>query len=258
MATLIDYEIFIPSRKRIENAVAIGELLPTAKIFVDEREFEDYAQYIDKAKIITHPPTNGFVAVRRAMMEQKKTPAVVMIDDDFTGVVSLVGRRTRKITDAGAILQLIENGVNIACDLGIGFYCWNRNANPMQFFAADPFGLVGPACGAMIYTGNGECKPDSLLKNYEDADMTLQSLIQHRIVFCDRRYYFDFGRVWCGAGGLQGLRTEESEKRDREIIAKKWGSYVVFGSGGKAKTAKKNVLGLSIRVGRKSALASTR
>ena len=74
MATLIDYEIFIPSRKRIENAVAIGELLPTAKIFVDEREFEDYAQYIDKAKIITHPPTNGFVAVRRAMMEQKKTP----------------------------------------------------------------------------------------------------------------------------------------------------------------------------------------
>lgn len=259
MSTLCEYEILVPSRKRVENAVAIQGLLPTAKIFVDERELDDYARHIDKAKIVTHPPTEGFVAVRRAMIEQRSKEAVVMIDDDFRSVISMVGRRPKRITDAGAILQLIENGVNIACDLNISMYVWNRNANPMQFFAADPFGLVGPASGGIVYRGSKDCKPDSRLKNYADLDWTLQLLLTDRVVLCERKYYFDFGKVWGGAGGSQGTRTSESEEADRKLLGRKWGGYLVFGTGGKGKiSAKKTVLGMSVRVSRKSSLASTR
>jgi glycosyltransferase involved in cell wall biosynthesis len=253
------YEIWVPSRRRVENAVSVLQLLPTAKIFVDEREFDAYAARIDKSRIVTHPPTDGFVAVRRAMIEMRRTEAIVMIDDDFREVISLVGRRPRKITDPCAILQLIENGVNIACDLDIGMYVWNRNANPMQFFAADPFGLVGPASGAIVYRGDKNIKPDARLKNYADLDWTLQLLMSDRIVLCERRYYFNFGKVWGGAGGSQGTRTSESEEADRKLLARKWKHYLVFGTGGKGKiTAKKTVLGMSVRVSRKSSLAATR
>ena len=253
-----DYEILIPSRKRVHNAKNILELLPTAKLFVDEREAADYAEVVGDDVIITHKPTNGIVEVRTLAIQQAKARGLFMVDDDLKSVISIVGRRSRKITKPASILRIIDNGFRVADDLGIKLFGWNRNPNPMQFFSTDPFGWVGPVAGIIGVIGKRYI-PDKRLTNYEDVDMTMQCLLNDRVVMCDRRYYFDFGRVWKGVGGLQGVRTSNSEEMDRAFINRKWGIYANVGMSTNASRKKTSAsTGMQIKVLRKSQLASTR
>jgi len=254
-----DYEILIPSRKRVHNAANILQLLPTAKLFVDEREKDEYAAAVpDGTAIITHPPTTGIVEVRTLAIQQNKARGLIMVDDDLKAIISIVGRRSRKIVQPASILRIIDNGFRVADDLGLKLFGWNRNPNPMQFFATDPFGWVGPVAGIIGMIGN-EYIPDRRLSNYEYVDMTMQCLLKDRVVMCDRRYYFDFGRVWKGVGGLQGVRTSDSEERDRAFISRKWGRYANVGMSNNATRTKTSAsTGMQIRVLRKSQIASTR
>jgi hypothetical protein len=119
---LIDYEILIPSRRMVNNAPKILKLLPTARIYVDERERSEYVAAVGVEKVVVHPPTKNICEVMRHMLTMKRAECVVRIDDDLVSVISMIGRRSKKITDAGAILQIIENGINVAVDLGLKMF----------------------------------------------------------------------------------------------------------------------------------------
>jgi len=254
----LDYEILVPSRRRVAAAANTLSLVPTAKVYVDEAEADDYARAVGAERVRTHKPLTGMAAIRTAMIRQCTTSAMIMLDDDLRGIVSLLWRRPKRITDPGMILQILENGMNLANDLGLHFFCWSRNPHPAQFKACDPFGLAAPMSQAIVVIGK-DIVPDRRLLMYEDVDMSLSALLTDRIVINDRRYYFDFGGCWQGAGGNQGIRTETSDSADRALLGRKWRSHLVFGYGHKGGIgAKKHIHGMSIRVQRKSPIAASR
>jgi hypothetical protein len=128
----------------------------------------------------------------------------------------------------------------------------------MQFFASDPVGMVGPIAGATGIIGR-EIWPDTGFVGYIDVDLTMQALLDHRLALCDRRFYFDFGGVWSGKGGNQGVRTWESDEADRKRLEHKWGDCIrIRKSGNSTRSEASATYGMSIRVKRKSQLASTR
>ena len=80
-----------------------------------------------------------------------------------------------------------------------------------------------------------------------------------RYMYIDQRFHWDFGLVWSGAGGLQGVRTTEQERKDRAYLAEKWGEYIELYRSKKeeAKSTAQN-MPMVLRVERRSHLAAVR
>jgi len=245
---VIKYRLVIPSRGRADKIARILALLPTAIVCVDEREHLEYRKAIPVKKLWLHAPTGTLGEVRQWVLDNSQEEAVVMIDDDFRCVRTLVGRRTRKIVDPGAILQIIENGINVAADLGIHLFGWNRCVMLRQFYAYDPLSFGALASGAWGVVGR-EHAVDVRLNLAESLDLTLTNLLENRIVLHDRRFYFDCGPTWKGTGGLQGIRTSTTEGQEKEWMAEKWGQYVSM-----ERKLQSGGTGMSIRVQRRCSL----
>ncbi len=255
-----EYTLLIPSRRRVENAAATLALLPGAKVYVDERESDEYARAVGIGNVVTHSPARGIAEVRTMAIRSCPTFWLVMVDDDFKGVISQVGRRPRRITEPAAIQRIIENQLTACNDLELSMFCWNRSAHPGRFQSHSPFNLCAPGAGAFGIGGKC-CMPDPRLVAYEDVDLSMQSLLRHRVILCDNRYYFDFGRCWQGKGGNQGIRTSDSDEADRAVLLRRWGRYLDVSAGdtkNKSGFKKANVFGMSIKVRRKSLVTSTK
>lgn len=226
---MIDYVIVVPSRKRSHNMPMLVELLPSAMICIDEREVEDYKPYVPADKLLVHPPLTGGAYVRNWILDNVEAEAVVMLDDDFSGIHCNTGSK-RFLTDSEEILAIIENGAITCADLGLTTFCWSRTPNttiihpdwrpvvPIQFvFGA--FGLMGDALKRRYRTD---------MPGRADVDWTLQTLLHDRCVIADVRYYFDFGQVFSGRGGNVGLVTPDDFLRGSKLLKKTWGNSFSF------------------------------
>lgn len=245
---MIDYQIVVPSKGRPGNMAGIMDLLPTAAICVDEREEAAYRDVVPKQKLVLHEPTKTLGQVRQWVLDHWEQECVVMIDDDFRQVVCNVGRRTRRITDPDAIRQVIENAATVSKELDIALFHWSRQPNPRDFKACDPISFKALASNAWGVVGR-EFKVDTSLNLCESVDLTLQNLLKRRIVFQDRRFYFDCGGVWSGRGGLQSMRTMEGQNDEKRKMAQRWGRYL-----GLDKKKRRGTTGMSLNVTRRQGL----
>ena len=125
------YRIVVPSRRRVKNMPRLLGLLPTATVCVAEEEREAYAAVVPPKQLITHTIHTNLIDIRNWILDTVQEDCVVQVDDDFRGVIVLGKRRSRSIHDPEAIAELIENGLRVSSDLGVGVFCWGRSAaNP--------------------------------------------------------------------------------------------------------------------------------
>jgi len=240
--------IIIPSRKRAQNIPHTLELLPSALILVDECEKADYARVVPKGQLITHPGLNCISKIRNFALDAAKTECVVMSDDDLSCVRALVGRTQRKIVEPEAIHAILWSAYMCTRDLGLSLFSFCRDARwaIMKYLPHDPYSLNGPAAGCFGVIGRRVRFNEELITR-EDVDLTLQSLLKDRITLHDRRFYFDYGRTWHGAGGNQGRRTKANEAADLKTVKDRWGAYVSFSNKEHGDNAS-----MSVRVPRKN------
>ena len=91
-------DIVVASRARPFNMKRIMALLPEAKIFVDEREEKAYLKVVPKDQLVLHEPTETCNQMRRLQFSDTRfSDAMCSIDDDFSGITMLLGRRVRTI-----------------------------------------------------------------------------------------------------------------------------------------------------------------
>jgi hypothetical protein len=245
---MTNVKIIIPTRGRIDEAKRTLRLVPSATLLLHKNEASEYSEKIKSATIMTHDITGSLAKIRQFALDKLDDECVFFCDDDLKSVRSLQSQEIYK--DAEDIEQMIYNGYMVAKDIGVSLFCFNRNANPIQYFSYDPIGLVHPVAGAFGIIGRKFCF-DCRLTTREDVDLTMQALLKDRIVIGDRRFYFDFGAVWKGKGGNQGLRTSQREKDDVDMLSEKWG-YLLNTGESKNRLRKKNSSGaMSIRVRRK-------
>lgn len=225
----------------------IRALLPSAIVVVDEREADDYLQHVPKSNLLTHPSLQGLPAIMNWMMEEIKTPVLVEIDDDFTGVKCLVGTR-RYIMDPEEILGIIENSIQVCEDLGLSCFCYSRTANTFLLRPDErpilPQQLVANAKGLMGAARHRQF--DTNMHGRADADWTLKTLLEDRIVYCDARFYFDCGAIYQGRGGSVGMIDAAQFEKASKILRQRWGAHVSYKSMGFIKNRQTPTLGIAV------------
>jgi len=251
----LKYRIVVPSRKRAKQMMQLCKLLPYATITVNEEEIEDYKPLIgEHNELVAHPKLHGIAPIRQWILDNFKEETIVMCDDDLKTVTCLVGERHRNYSDWTNIKTIIENQIHISRAFGIKLFYFNRNPRPLFFRPYDCIAFSGGFAAGIFGINGRELEFDSQLTTREDVDITLESLMKHRAILCDMRYYFIFEGTWSKKGGNQGIRTSENETLDKNHIYNKWGrnliklDVVAKGKHGTGKT----MTGVTIRVKRRT------
>lgn len=257
------YEIIIPSRKRPRQAQNALTLLPGATVYVDEREADDYRPFIPAENLRLHRPTRTLPEVRNLIIEEFEAPVLVQVDDDLRGLRMMHNRGrgpNELIKDPELILDVIENGVQCAGDMDVGLFGWSRTFNTMAYVPYDPIGVVAAVFGTWGLRGRARRRRfDPSTFPRADVDFTLRALLEDRIVFVDRRFYFDHGAVYGQPGGANDMVSDDALVRATEIVQKRWGRYVDLKSASSARNPRSRTStksGIKMKVKRRSAIVS--
>ncbi len=254
-----DYAIVIPSKGRPHSALKCLSMVPRAVVYVDERDVEEYS-LIPKSQLRTHVPTKVLPEVRNLLLQDFSQPCLVQMDDDFRGVRCLIRRKTQMIREPSSVLALIENNIQLGEDLDIGLLGWNRSGNRMLYFDGDPMNFVSPIFGTWVVRGKARSRLfDPAFFPRADVDYVMRSLVEDRIVFCDRRFYFDHGSVFSGIGGATGSSTQKQYEDVTKQLAEKWGKAIEIQKGSltRGRTGGGYKDGFSLRVIRKDPAISS-
>jgi hypothetical protein len=228
----VDLVVTIPSKRRQGNMAQMLSFFPDAHVYVDEVEKGFYAPHVPEGQLRFHESLPNQVAILKHILATETAEYVLFVDDDLQGVSSFVETypKMRKYNDAASLARIVRNLANLLCDLNLGLGGWNLMAHPGGFNPLTPFVLTGVIRGAMLFRGR-DLEVDDTIVGF-DMDLTLQSLLKHRVVLKDMRFHWDFGVCQSNAGGNQAVETYESTFIEgRKRILDKWGSYIKTGEG---------------------------
>jgi len=222
------YRIVVPSRRRTEKLSPILTHMAHVTYCVAEPELDDYSAVLPKGiEVMTHPSLQTIGAIRQYILDQRPEKVIVQSDDDLRHVMPLVGTKRKKIIDPQAVQRIIENCVHGVLDLNLGMFCFSRQPKPNFFRGHKPFNLVAP-CAACFGIADRRLAFDPELFNAEDVDITMKSLLLNRIVLQDYRFYFDYGLIGSGVGGLQGKRSDANVLAGTQRVSDRWSGYVAL------------------------------
>lgn len=247
------YRVVVPSRKRSHLMGHVLRLLPTATIAIDESELPQYEKLVPPDQLVTHTQTS-VVAIRNWLLDRFTEPYQIQIDDDLQFVETQIGLKKKRITDPIQIEWILENQIVCMNDLGIGVACFSRNRNEgMVKPSAYPFRLVCPISCTMIIGGSARRRRfEPECWGRADADFSLRTLQEDRIMLCDMRFVFFHGPVFSGKGGNVGVLDQEQFAKATAVLKKRWGKYIETEKKGKFGKKDKGMPAMSIVVKRTS------
>lgn len=171
---------------------------------------------------------------------------IVFIDDDITSLQRCFVEKGEEATirDPETIEQIILGTFILAGDIGAYYFGWEASNGALRYYTGlKPHMLTGyiNGCAMGFRRGHGlRFDPRIVAKN--DFDIAAMNAWKHRICFKNCRYTFCQKETFVGKGGQAAFRSSETEKRDVELLRKKWGD--VFSFGGKSGTRKRDYAGV--------------
>ena len=226
-----------PSYKRPDDVRTL-DYLPFCKIWVDNKEYEEYKKNNPNAKIIACPEgvQGNLCRVRNYILEtefKSGADVVLIIDDDFTCLrrydydeLNGFGYEPHIITK-DEFLPIIEKYSIIAKDLGAKFWGVNCNCDPMAYRHNTPFSTRSYIGGPFqCFLKGNRCWYDERLPLKEDYDMTIQQLNMERVVLRVNAYHY-LCKQSEQKGGCATYRNREREEEQLEALRKKWGGQLL-------------------------------
>ncbi len=220
-------KIYSPSRSRHNTSISHKLFSECDFTYViDESEGKNYEHLgVPLTLIPKEAGVNNIARARNWILQNKTTDYVLMVDDDMSAINFLHKRRLMKRTTI-EIRALVENGFRMASDIGAGLWGINCQSDPRFYKINSPFSfsliVLGTFCGIL----DTSISYDESITLKEDYDFYLQQLRKHRKVLrMDMfNYLVDHQKL---AGGCQIYRNEEEERRQFDLLQKKWGSDIV-------------------------------
>jgi hypothetical protein len=222
-----------PSYKRPDDVKTLS-YLPFCKIWVDNKEYQDYKNNYPKADIISCPDgiQGNLCRIRNYILKtefEAGADVVLIIDDDFTCLrrfehneLDGFGYDTHIITE-DEFVPMVEKYSIIAQDLGAKFWGVNCNCDPMAYRHNTPFSTRSYIGGPFqCFLKGNRCWYDERLPLKEDYDMTLQQLNMERVVLRVNAYHYICEQS-TNTGGLAAYRNRDREYEQCEMLIKKWG-----------------------------------
>lgn len=224
-----------PSYKRPK--VESLDYLKTCKVWVAEREYEEYCKANDgfEGNIIKVPnEVQGNVSrIRNYILrnELEENDVVLLIDDDL----KCIGRFEPKglygyeniILDECELYEMLER-YSILCK-DFGFYHWGVmcNMDALSYRQTTPFSTVSYVGSPFsVFLKGNECFYDERLPLKEDYDMTLQQCNKYRGVLRVNKYHYDCKQSK-QTGGCATYRNYSREEQQLKLLQKKWGKDIV-------------------------------
>lgn len=218
-----------PSYKRPK--VKTLNYLPFCRVYVDNKEYEDYKKANpENADIVSVPDgiQGNLCRIRNYIIDQelKDNDVCLIIDDDLGGVYYFEKLEEKRV-EPEDFLEFIEKYSVMAKDMGAFFWGVNCNSDPQCYREYTPFSTVSYIGGPFqCFLKGVEERYDETLPLKEDYDMTLQQLNKHRVVLRVNKFHYKCEQS-TNVGGCATYRNIEREKEQLRLLQKKWGSKIV-------------------------------
>ncbi len=226
--------INIPSHKR--PMVETLRYFSDCKIWVADNELEEYKKQNPDSEIIGLGSDSGknISVIRNHILKsefENGADVVCMLDDDVKGIYRFekakynnYGYVKKEVTD---FLGFVERYSRMAQELGAYLWGVNLNQDCRSYRHYRPFNtnniILGPfSChlkgGGIFYDENIPLK--------EDYDLALQHLNKHRKILRLNMYHYVCKQSE-NKGGCAVYRNYDTEKKNFELLQKKWGSEII-------------------------------
>ncbi len=233
-----------PSYRRPE--VLTLRYLPFCRVYVDPAEASAYRSANPNADIVECTPgvQGNLCRVRNHILDREfaaGADVVVLIDDDMSGISYFENQKHIHDVTAAEFLPFIEKFSVMARDLGAFLWGLNVNPDPQCYRDCTPFSTVSYIGGPFqAFLAGGECRYDERLPLKEDYDMTLQQLNRYRVVLRVNKFFYRVKQSE-QAGGCAMYRNLAEERRQLDLLQKKWGKRIVrFDTADRSHKSKKN------------------
>jgi hypothetical protein len=241
-------QIVIPSRERSDILADCSlKIFPDAMVCVAESEVEAYKPLTQN--LLVHPDSVvGLPVKRQWILDQLDDEVVVQVDDDLVFVRSLASCRSSVIIRRPEdVYRIVENAMMCAKGSGAGVFGFATTGDMRMFRPYKPFRLAG-WCGSVLGVIGRKVRYDPNVLIRDDVDLCLQSMLKHRIIWQDSRFFFENKyQNFTGPGGNAKFRSEKQQSRDVETLKRKWAGYFSFRKALKSEMGGEMKMSLNIR-----------
>jgi hypothetical protein len=217
-------KIFIPSYKRA-GRVKTRNILTEGIIACHEFEYDEYMEKEGGEILLVPDGLKGNIAkVRNYILDNAKDDEIVMLDDDICEIGFHENMIQEKM-EADKIFHFLNDGFQMAKDLGITLWGVNLQSDPKFYREYSPFSLLAPILGTFSCHYKPTLRYDDELFLNEDYDFFLKTINQNRKTLRFNKYYYKADHLK-KAGGCGAYRMKDFEIEQAEKMVKRWGSKV--------------------------------
>jgi hypothetical protein len=218
---------FAPSYKRPEKSIT-QTIYPFVKLVVRESEADEYLKNGNEIIICPDVAQGNVSRVRNWIKDNLMNDfdAIIMLDDDNSGIGRWENQKYN-VFKSDELEEFCEKIAIICSDFGFYSFGLNCVMDKGAYMEHTPFStnsfIGAPFHG--ILNGN-ECSYDENLPLKEDYDWTIQNCKKYGGVL---RVNFASYNVKQAKqkGGCADMRNSNEEKKQLELLQKKWGSKIV-------------------------------
>lgn len=224
-----------PSYKR--PRVETLDYLPFCKVWVDNKEYDDYikANPRHKENIISVPDgiQGNVCRIRNYILDKEfenGSEVVCIIDDDMKGIFYFENENgnayNKKIVNPNQFLDFIEK-YSIMCE-ELGFKLWgvNLNQDALSYRQYSPFSTNSVILGPFSCHLKNNIRYDEKLPLKEDYDLAIQHLNKYRGILRLNKFHYNCKQSK-QAGGCATYRNYQREEEQLKMLQKKWGRRIV-------------------------------
>ena len=219
-------------RPRVETL----DVFPGCRVYVAESELEGYLEANPEGSDIVAVPDRvqgNLCRVRNYILDtefSRGADAVCIVDDDMRGVFRWeregnYGYNQRWL-DEEELRETLEAFSELCYEWGYRFWGLNPGMTDAQSYQQQsPFNTTKYIGGPVQVHLRNPLRYDERLNLKEDHDMTMQHLHRYRGALRVNMYSYDCKQAE-QAGGCANQRNSDEERRQLELLRKKWGKSV--------------------------------
>lgn len=224
-----------PSYKRPK--VETLDYLPYCKVWVAEREYEDYLKanpgFEENIISVPNEVQGNLCRIRNYILDKElpENDAVLIIDDDMKEICRFERDGMYGYVDVRLspddVLRMLEHYSKLCEEFGFKYWGVMCNSDALSYRQTTPFSTVSYIGGPFqCFLHGNDLRYDERLPLKEDYDMTLQNCNKYRGCLRVNKYHYHCKQSK-QAGGCATYRNMEREIEQLKLLQRKWGEDIV-------------------------------
>lgn len=221
--------VIIVSHKRADNVIT-KYAIDNCIICVPESQADEYKHFNPDNELLIHPDSVVGLSPKRQWI-LNKVGDCFQTDDDVRSVNRVyVPDNYEKpyVLTSKEAYDLIQDEYNLAKEMGVKLFGFNRSANPFGYNGNRPIDHNKYICGGGLglISGGKLFFPDYPFFVGEDYWINALNAHYYRFSFIDQRFTFSFMQTEKGKGGVADYRTMEKRKETYFFLKQKFGDAI--------------------------------